>query len=83
MPKLRVRALKPGFYGVARRYTDDVFEMEGVTVKAGQVIGKNGKPVSWVAPTEEDVSEKKARGARETNSISNDTSGGQDDPGAP
>ncbi|MFP3799442.1 hypothetical protein [Paraburkholderia sp. SIMBA_027] len=81
--KIKVRALKPGFHGVKRRYAGEVFVMEDVTIKSGAVIGKNGKPISWVVPTDEELAEKKARGGRETNSTTNDTPGGQDDPGAP
>lgn len=83
--KIKVRAVKPGFHGKPprRRYVGEVFVMEDVTIKSGAVIGKDGKLISWVKPTDEELAEKKARGARETNSTTNDTPGGQDDPGAP
>ncbi|MCE4544597.1 MULTISPECIES: hypothetical protein [unclassified Caballeronia] len=55
-------------------------------VEPGEKFEFNGKPGSWMEPVDKDekgTPRPKASGARATNSTSNDTSGGQDDPGAP
>ncbi|PVX84348.1 hypothetical protein [Paraburkholderia unamae] len=61
---MKVKATKQGYFGGGRRNPGDTFEMPNVTVKAGEVIGKNGKAVSWVVPASgEGTSGPKARGA--------------------
>lgn len=61
---MKVKAIKQGFFGGGRRNPGNTFEMPNVTVKAGEVIGKNGKAVSWVVPaTGEGTTGPKARGA--------------------
>lgn len=55
-------------------------------VEPGEVFEFNGKPGKWMEPVdknEKGTPRPKVSGAPATNSTSNDTSGGQDDPGAP
>lgn len=63
----QVKAIKMGFFGGARRREGEVFDMTGVKVKEDQIVGvKNGKPVTWVKPADEESSGPKALGASAT-----------------
>ncbi|WP_186101402.1 hypothetical protein [Burkholderia gladioli] len=80
---MRVKATKPGFFGGGRKYVGDVFDMPGTTAKKGEVIGKDGKPISWVVPADgEAATGPKARGGN-GNTSSSDPTNGSDSSGAP
>lgn len=73
---MQVKATKPGFFGGGRKYVGDVFDMPGTSAKKGEVIGKDGKPVSWVVPADgEAATGPKARGASASGSSSGPNSG--------
>ncbi|MDN7495007.1 hypothetical protein QZM89_07400 [Burkholderia gladioli] len=73
---MRVKATKPGFFGGGRKYVGDVFDMPGTSAKKGEVIGKDGKPISWVVPADgEAATGPKARGASASGSSSVPNSG--------
>lgn len=66
---MQVKAIKQGFFGGSRKYVNDVFDMPGVSVKKGEVIGKDGKPISWVVAAEgEDPTGPKASGRGDSTS---------------
>lgn len=76
---MRVKATKVGFYGGGRRRVGEVFDMEGVREKQGQVLGRNGRPVSWVVPADgERTNAPKALGPSGTEPKSTSESSGAD-----
>lgn len=71
-----VKAIKIGFFGGDRKRVGATFDMPGVSVKKGEVLGKDGKPISWVVPAEGEASTgPKARGRSDSTSNTDPTTG--------